>query len=152
MFGDVKLILWDQTSVLSEMMRSWMCFPHVSKMPNFTYYRANSVFIWNAIKATLVRKDMDVNEHEKLSNVILRHTLKRVYLYCRSCDYADRCQSLQCEVRNGAFPLPNVYWRLIEVGMCSIIIRRVYIDQMKLKKIPHRQKMCYAIWFSLNIF
>jgi hypothetical protein len=52
---------------------------------------------------------MDVNEHEKLSNVILRHTLKRVYLYCRSCDYADRCQSLQCEVRNGAFPLPNVY-------------------------------------------
>jgi len=39
----VKLVLWTQTSPLSEMMQSCKCFPHVSKMAilTVTYNRAN---------------------------------------------------------------------------------------------------------------
>ena len=39
----VKLVLWTQTSPLSEMMRSGKCFPHVSKMATLTvtYNQAN---------------------------------------------------------------------------------------------------------------
>ena len=31
--GGVKIVLWSQTSPLSEMMRAYKCFPFVSKMP-----------------------------------------------------------------------------------------------------------------------
>ena len=33
--AEVKLVLWVHTSPLSEMMRSYKCFPHVSKMQTF---------------------------------------------------------------------------------------------------------------------
>jgi len=34
--GGVKLILWTNISFLSEMMGSYKCFPHASKMPTLT--------------------------------------------------------------------------------------------------------------------
>ena len=37
-----QLVLWAQTSALSEVMRSCKCFPHVSKMPTLTYNRQTS--------------------------------------------------------------------------------------------------------------
>ena len=40
--GGVKLVLFVQTSPLSEMMRHYKCFLHVSKMPTLTDNRANS--------------------------------------------------------------------------------------------------------------
>ena len=40
-----KLVLLAQISPPSIMMRSWECFPHVSKLPTFTYNRAKSVII-----------------------------------------------------------------------------------------------------------
>ena len=39
----VKLVLWDQTSPLSEMKWTCMCFPHVSIMPILTHNWANSI-------------------------------------------------------------------------------------------------------------
>ena len=45
----VKLVLWSQTSTLSDMMRPCKSFPHVSKMPIPTYNVTNSVIINNAI-------------------------------------------------------------------------------------------------------
>ena len=38
--GSVKLGLWKKTS--HEMIQSWKCFPHMSKMPTFTY-----IFLYN---------------------------------------------------------------------------------------------------------
>ena len=35
--GRVKLVLWAQTSTLSEMMRLCKCFPHVDGMTTLTY-------------------------------------------------------------------------------------------------------------------
>ena len=32
----------------------------------------------------LVKKDMDVNEHERLSNIMLRHKVKEQCFYCFS--------------------------------------------------------------------
>jgi len=47
--GGVKLVLWTQTSPLSEMRRSCKCFPHVSTMTTLTYNRTSSVIIKNVI-------------------------------------------------------------------------------------------------------
>jgi hypothetical protein len=45
--GGVKLILWSQTSPLSEMMRSCKCFPRVSKMSTLTYNQVSNAIIKN---------------------------------------------------------------------------------------------------------
>ena len=47
--GKVKLVLYAQTSLLSEIMRSDQCFPHVSNMPTITYNRVNRVIIKNGL-------------------------------------------------------------------------------------------------------
>ena len=47
--GGVKRVLWTQTSSISEMMRSWKCFPYVSNMQALAYNLLNSVIIKNAI-------------------------------------------------------------------------------------------------------
>ena len=48
--GGVKLILWAETSPLSEMVWSCKYFPHASKMPTLTHNnRLNSFIIKNAI-------------------------------------------------------------------------------------------------------
>ena len=44
-----KLVLWSQTSTLSDMMRPCKFFPHMSKIPIPTYNMTNSVIINNAI-------------------------------------------------------------------------------------------------------
>jgi len=40
--GGIKLVLWSQTSHLSEMMGSCKCFPHVNKMSTPIYNWVNS--------------------------------------------------------------------------------------------------------------
>ena len=39
--GTVKLALYDQSSPLSEMIRSCMCFPHVGKIPTLIIININ---------------------------------------------------------------------------------------------------------------
>ena len=51
--GRVKLVLQAQTFPLSEMMWSYKCFPHVSKMPIFTYK-----YFKNKLYMSIVKKDM----------------------------------------------------------------------------------------------
>ena len=43
--GGVTLVVWAQTSPRSQIMRSYKCFPYVSKIPTFTRYRSNRVII-----------------------------------------------------------------------------------------------------------
>ena len=54
--GRIKLVLWAQSYPLSEIMRSWKCFPHVSKMPTLTYnvYRASGGIIKNSIILNII--------------------------------------------------------------------------------------------------
>ena len=43
--GGVKLVLWTQTSILSDIKRSCKCFPHASKLSNPTYKWVTSVVV-----------------------------------------------------------------------------------------------------------
>ena len=49
----------------------------------FKYYTQAQIKVKEQV---VVRKDMDVNEHKRLSNITLRHTLKKKehYFYCCS--------------------------------------------------------------------
>jgi hypothetical protein len=52
--GELKLVLWVQSSPRSKIMLSYKCFPHVSKMPILTYNRTNSVIIKKAIILNII--------------------------------------------------------------------------------------------------
>jgi hypothetical protein len=52
--GRVRLVLWPQTSSLSEMMQSCKCFPHVSKMSTLSYNMANSFIIKNDMTLNII--------------------------------------------------------------------------------------------------
>jgi len=57
----IKLVLWAQTSPLSEMVPSCKCFSNMSKIPSLTYNRANSIIIKNAIILKIINLlDTDV--------------------------------------------------------------------------------------------
>jgi hypothetical protein len=58
----VKVILWSQTSPLSEMIRS-----NVSKMSTLTYYQENSVIIKNAIILIIIHNIFNLRDTEVLS-------------------------------------------------------------------------------------
>jgi hypothetical protein len=47
---------------MSEMMRSCMCFPYVSKLPNLTYNRANIVIIKNAIILNIIHNIFNLRD------------------------------------------------------------------------------------------
>ena len=69
--GEVKLVVWAQASVGSEMMRSCKCFPHVSEMLTLTYNRANSVIINNAIILNSIHNIFNLRDTEVAICIIL---------------------------------------------------------------------------------
>jgi hypothetical protein len=59
-----KLVVWSQTSPLMEMMGSYKCFAHVSKMSSITYNQENSVIIKNAIILNIIHNIFNLRDTE----------------------------------------------------------------------------------------
>ena len=59
-----KLVVWSQTSPLMEMMGSYKCFAHVSKMSSITYNQENSVIIKNAIILNIMHNIFNLRDTE----------------------------------------------------------------------------------------
>jgi hypothetical protein len=78
--GELKLVLWVQTSPRSKMMLSYKCFPHVSKMPIFTYNQTNSVIIKKAIILNIIHniRYENIDEVEKHSHQVATKFLSTI--------------------------------------------------------------------------
>ena len=64
----------DQTSTLTEVMRSCKCFPHVSKMSTLTYNWVNSVVMESAIILNILNIFKYVWENRRCKNWQSRHS------------------------------------------------------------------------------
>ena len=69
--GEAKLVLWAQTSPLTEMMRSCKCFPFVSKMSTLSQNRENSVVIKTTIILNIIHNIFNLHDTNVVICIIL---------------------------------------------------------------------------------
>jgi hypothetical protein len=64
------VVLWAQTSPLSDMLPPCKCFPHVSKMSTLTYNQANKVVIKNALILNIIHYIFNLRDTEVVTSII----------------------------------------------------------------------------------
>ena len=69
--GGVKLVLLAQASLLSEMVWSYKCFPHVNKMSTLTYNRANSLTLKSVIILNIIHNIFNLRDTEVVLCILL---------------------------------------------------------------------------------
>jgi len=74
--GGDKLIVWTDSSLLSEVKRLCKCFRQESKLPTLTYSYANSVMIKNAIMLNIIHNIFDLRDTEVIIQCMYKKSLK----------------------------------------------------------------------------